>query len=99
MSKNPLDVIKDNDSTLFDAMTNAREICFTDGALSIKDKLLIAIAIDACKGAENGVRNLTVMAKEAGATNDEIMETLRVVNYICGVGSMYTAANALQDVL
>jgi len=26
------------------------------------------------------------------------METLRVVNYICGAGSMYTAAAALQDI-
>jgi len=34
-----------------------------------------------------------------GATKEEIMETLRVVNHVCGVGSIYTAAAALQDIL
>jgi alkylhydroperoxidase/carboxymuconolactone decarboxylase family protein YurZ len=36
---------------------------------------------------------------EAGATKQEIMQTIRITQYIFGVGSAYTAANALKDVL
>jgi len=39
------------------------------------------------------------MAIEAGATKQELAETLRVAQYVSGVGSVYTAAHALQDVL
>jgi alkylhydroperoxidase/carboxymuconolactone decarboxylase family protein YurZ len=35
----------------------------------------------------------------AGATKDEIAEALRVAQFIGGVGSVYTAAEALRDVL
>jgi alkylhydroperoxidase/carboxymuconolactone decarboxylase family protein YurZ len=34
---------------------------------------------------------------KAGATREEIVETLRVAKYICGVGSVYTAAWAFKD--
>jgi len=34
---------------------------------------------------------------KAGATREEIVETLRVAQYICGVGSVYTAARAFKD--
>ena len=38
-------------------------------------------------------------AMKAGATKEEIMETLRVAQYISGVGSAYTAAQALKEIL
>jgi alkylhydroperoxidase/carboxymuconolactone decarboxylase family protein YurZ len=33
----------------------------------------------------------------AGATKQEVGDALRVVNMICGVGSMHTAAQGLKD--
>jgi alkylhydroperoxidase/carboxymuconolactone decarboxylase family protein YurZ len=33
----------------------------------------------------------------AGATKEEILEVIHVVHYICGVGSVYTAAQGLQE--
>ena len=99
MNGNPLNIIKESDLELFEQIVNARELAFKDGKISKKNKLLIALAIDAVKHSENGIRSLAVQALENGATKDEIMETLRVVNYICGVGSMYTAAQALKDIL
>jgi alkylhydroperoxidase/carboxymuconolactone decarboxylase family protein YurZ len=36
---------------------------------------------------------------EAGATKEEVMEAVRIANYIGGIGSVYTAANALRDIL
>jgi hypothetical protein len=37
--------------------------------------------------------------KLVGATRAEIAEALRVAQYICGVGCVYTAARALKEVL
>ena len=98
MSANPLDIIKKVDSELFDNISKTREISLEDGALSKKNKILIAIALDASHGAVNGVKSLASLAMQNGATKEEIMEAIRVANYISGVGSVYTAANALKDI-
>jgi len=55
------------------------------------------MALDASEGAVEGVRSLAEQAMKAGATRQEIIETLRVAQYICGVGSVYTAACAFKD--
>jgi len=55
------------------------------------------MALDASEGAVEGVKSLAEQAMEAGTTREEIIETLRVVQYICGVGSVYTAARAFKD--
>lgn len=99
MSTHPLGIIKEADATLFDKICNMREFAFEDGEISKKNKLLIALAIDISKNAENGIRSLAGAALAAGASKKEIMETLRIANYICGAGSMYTAAAALEDIL
>jgi len=99
MNGNPLNIIKESDLSLFEQIGNARELAFKDGEILKKNKLLIALAIDAAKHSENGIKSLAIQALESGATKNEIMETLRIVNYICGVGSMYTAAIALKDIL
>jgi alkylhydroperoxidase/carboxymuconolactone decarboxylase family protein YurZ len=62
-------------------------------------KLLIAIVLDAVNGASDGVRSLAGEAIKAGATKEEIAEALRVAQYICGVGCLYTADRALKEVL
>jgi len=98
MPKHPLEVIGANDPELLDEMCRARDLALTDGALSWKHKLLIALALDAAHGAVAGVRSLALQAMQHGATKAEIMEALRVVYHICGAGSIYTAAAALQEI-
>lgn len=99
MNKNPLDVIMENDHELFTHISADKNTAFKAGALSVKTKLLIGLALDAAKGSVEGVKSLAIQAVDAGATKDEIFDTLRVVYYIYGVGSMYTAAKALEDVI
>ena len=99
MSGNPLDPIKKSDAVLFGQIEDSRELAFKDGEMSRKNKLLIALAIDAAKLSHGGIRSLTTQALENGATKNEIMETLRVAYFICGVGSIYAAAEALKDIL
>ena len=54
------------------------------------------MALDASEGAVEGVKSLAEQAMEAGTTREEIIETLEVAQYICGVGSVYTAARAFK---
>ncbi len=99
MEKGPLDIISQKDPELFKNVTEAGKYAYADGALSGKHKLLIAIALDAAQGAENGVKSLAMQAMKAGATKEEILESVRVAYYICGVGCVYTAANGLKDII
>jgi len=74
MSEDPLNVFKRLDSEFFRTIENARDFTFTDGVLSRKYKLLVAMALDASVGAVEGVRVLAQSAMEAGATKEEIAE-------------------------
>lgn len=99
MSENPLQVIMDKDPEFFKLLESTRELAFSEGGMPMKYKLLIAMALDAASGAVDGVKNLAVQAMQAGATREEVMEAIRITQYIFGVGSVYTAARALNDVL
>lgn len=97
MNKNPLEIIQKNDEALFDTLNASRELAFKENALPLKEKLLIALALDASHGAVEGVKTLAKRALDCGASKEEIMDTLRVAYFISGVGSIYTAARALEE--
>ena len=97
MAEHPLETIKNLDPELFKLVENTQQLALSGGALPRKFKLLIALALDASHGATGGVTSLAQAAMQAGATKEEIAETLRVAQYISGVGSTYTAARALQE--
>jgi len=95
MPENPLSVFETSDPELLKDLEKTRDLAFSDGALPKKVKFLIAVALDASKGADGGVRSLAQGAMNAGATKQEIMEALRVAHFICGAGSTYTAGKGL----
>jgi alkylhydroperoxidase/carboxymuconolactone decarboxylase family protein YurZ len=97
MSEYPLKIFEKLDPELLKLVENTRELALTDGALPKKFKLLIAMALDASHGAVQGVKALAQAAMQAGATKEEITEALRVAQYVSGVGSVYTAAHALNE--
>ena len=97
MAENPLKILEKLDPELLTLVDNTKELALNDGALPRKIKLLIAMALDASEGAVEGVKSLAEQALKAGATKEEIMEALRVADYICGVGCVYTAARAFKD--
>ncbi len=94
---NPLEVFERLDPELLKLVENNREVALSDGALPKKFKILIAMALDASKGTIQGVNSLAQAAMQAGATKEEIAETLRVTHFICGAGSVYTSAHALKE--
>jgi alkylhydroperoxidase/carboxymuconolactone decarboxylase family protein YurZ len=97
MAENPLSVVEKLDLKLFKNVEATQTLALADGALPKKVKLLMAMALDASHGTVEGVKALTLQAMKAGATKEEIMETLRVAQYISGVGCVYVAAHAYQD--
>lgn len=89
----------DNDPVFFAMLENSRELSFVEEGIPLKYKFLIAMALDAANGAVEGVKVLALQAIEAGATKEEVMQAIRITQYIFGVGSAYTASKALDDVL
>ena len=99
MTDDPLNTIIKADPDLFGLIGQSGELTFSEEGIPLQYKFLIAMALDASEGAENGVRNLATQAINAGATKEEVMQAVRIANYISGIGSVYTAANALKDVV
>ena len=97
MPKSPLDVLEKMDPQLVKQVKDSKTLAIMDGALSKKVKLLIAMALDAAHGTESGVKSLGSQAMQAGATKEELLETLRVAHYVAGAGAVFTAAHAIED--
>lgn len=97
MNENPLKVFEKLDPELLRLVESTRALALNDGALPRKIKLLMAMGLDASQGAVEGVKSLAEQAIKVGATKEEMMEALRVADFICGVGCVYTAARAFKD--
>ena len=97
MVEHPLKIFEKIDPELLNLVKTTNDFALADGALPRKIKFLIAMTLDASEGAVEGVRLLTEQAMKAGATKEEVVETLRVAQYISGVGSVYTATRAFKD--
>ena len=98
MANHPLDVFNRVDPDFFKHVANTREFALGEGTIPLKYKFLIAMALDAVEKTSDGVKTLATAAIKAGATKEEIAETLRIAQYISGVGTTYTAATALSEI-
>ena len=99
MSENPMDVIRAFDPELVKDYLEFEGKLFQDGALPKKFKFLIAMALDIIKRAAPGVEAYTLQALEAGATWDEVKETIRVAYYIGHASPLWTAIYGLKNVV
>jgi alkylhydroperoxidase/carboxymuconolactone decarboxylase family protein YurZ len=97
MAENPLKIIEKLDLELFKNVEATQILALADGVLPKKVKLLMAMALDASHGTVEGVKALTQQAMKAGATKEEIMETLGAAQYISAIGCVYTAAHAFKE--
>jgi len=97
MPDHPLKTMRSLDPKLIGHLAATEEFVYADGALPPKIKLLIAMAFDASHGAIDGVRGLASRAMKAGATKEEIIETLRVAYLFGGIGSVYIASQGLRE--
>jgi alkylhydroperoxidase/carboxymuconolactone decarboxylase family protein YurZ len=97
MAENPLSILEKIDPQLLKLVRDTNGFALADGALPRKVKFLIAMALDAAHGTVEGTKALAEQAMKAGATQEEIVEAIRVAQYISGVGSVYVAARALKE--
>lgn len=70
--------LKERDPELFASVHKMLQGVMAPGKLDVKTKLLIAIAVDASKGARPSIENLANQARKMGITNEEIHEALNV---------------------
>jgi alkylhydroperoxidase/carboxymuconolactone decarboxylase family protein YurZ len=95
----PLETMRRIDPVFMKNLDATDALTYSDGALSRKVKLLMAMAFDASNGAADGVAALARSAMKEGATKEEIAEAIRVAVNLGGVGAAYTASYALKDVV
>jgi len=99
MAEHPLTTMEKLDPELMEHLHASQDFFYADGALPKKIKLIIALAFDAAHGAENGVRALAAAAMRKGASKAEIAEAIRVAYHLTGVGTIYTAAQGLRELV
>lgn len=98
MARIPLFVeeFKSIDPDLYQAACQTIEMAMAPGELDQKTKLLITLALDAYKGAVEGVRVLAAQAREAGATDGEMAEAIRLAYFVAGMDSLKTGLAAFK---
>jgi AhpD family alkylhydroperoxidase len=72
------------------------EAAYADGALSTKHKRLVALGVALGRGCTNCILGQTMRAFEAGATVDEVLETLGVAVAIGGTMGMAESLRVIR---
>lgn len=67
-----------------------------DGALPAKYKSLLVMALDAAENHGKGVASNADIAREQGASEAEVLETLQVVTLVCGLQGLSAASHAFD---
>ena len=83
--------------TLLKDVTAVRENVMADGALPGKVKILMSMLCDAILAHPDGVANIAQRARAAGASDDEIAETIGVAFVMGGMPGLVTGANAFRS--
>ena len=72
------------------------EFTFSPGALDVKTKMLIAMAINARTGMGYGCSEIAKILEGMGTTKDEIKEALRVATTVGAIQGIVTGSEAYQ---
>ncbi|HWI55325.1 MAG TPA: carboxymuconolactone decarboxylase family protein [Desulfobacteria bacterium] len=89
--------LRKRDKELFEAVHTIMQKVMSPGKLDVKTKLLIAIAVDAAKGARPGVENLSKQARKAGISDEEINEALTVAMASANLQFLSSADAAFEE--
>ncbi|MGE5421809.1 MAG: carboxymuconolactone decarboxylase family protein [Ignavibacteriales bacterium] len=85
------------DEDLCRQVTATTELAMQPGALDVKTKLLITLALDSFKGAGEGVKVVAAQARAAGATDQEMAEAIRLAYFVAGLDVIKTGLNAFNS--
>ena len=75
-----------------------RNQILNNGPLSDKEKYLIALATTVAVKSQNCIKVQSEKAKEAGASEDEIIQTMLIVGLVCGNSPLNTAYSSYFDI-
>ncbi len=89
-------LLEENAPDLMKAVAGTRETVLVDGALSLKVKTLMTMLCDALLAHPDGVANIANRARAAGATEEEIAETIGVAFLFGGMPALVTGSNAFR---
>ncbi|MCS5666820.1 MAG: carboxymuconolactone decarboxylase family protein [Dehalococcoidia bacterium] len=92
-----LDLMEQGAPELMKVVTETRESILPDGALSNKTKTLMTMLCDALLGHDGGVTTIANRARAAGASEEEIAETVGVAFLMGGLPALVTGSNAFKN--
>jgi len=84
------------DRELADEIKGLVALAMEPGELDQKTKLLITLALDAYKGAAEGVKVIAEQLKALGATPQEMMEAIRLAYFVAGLDVIKTGLKAFE---
>ena len=90
------DLLKSGAPDILKVSEDARDSILPDGALSNKTKTLMTMLCDALLGHGGGVTTIANRARAAGASEEEIAETVGVAFLMGGLPALVTGANAFK---
>ena len=90
-------ILEESTPDLFKMATELQKTVLVEGTLSIKTKTLMMMLCDTLLTHNDGVANLAKQARDLGASNAEITETLAVALMMGGLPALVTGANAFRD--
>jgi len=90
------DLLKTGAPDILKVSEDARDAILPDGALSNKTKTLMTMLCDALLGHGGGVTTIANRARAAGASEEEISETVGVAFLMGGLPALVTGANAFK---
>ncbi|MCD1293473.1 carboxymuconolactone decarboxylase family protein [Methanocella sp. CWC-04] len=91
-----LELVKDTDPEMFEVISQMDDHILKEGAISAKNKRLIAMAITAALQCDKCVDTHARAALYLGATKEEIMEALFVSLLTAGAPSIASAKNTIR---
>lgn len=81
-------MLNNEDPEVLKSLYAYRRAVFKDGALSLKEKELIAVALACVSKCDKCLSHHSEAAKKAGATGKEILEAIEVAMYMTGPDAM-----------
>ena len=87
-----------NSSKIYDCFLTMERLAYADGALSKKHKELTGLAVSVVQGCESGMQWHAEQARVAGATFEELLETIEVAIELGG-GPAVVASRFVLEVM
>jgi alkylhydroperoxidase/carboxymuconolactone decarboxylase family protein YurZ len=92
-----MEILEQHDPEFAHLVAGNREVVMKDGAIPARYKVLMTLLVDAILGHAEGVHSIAQRARAAGASEQEICETVRVAYDCGGMPALITALGAFHQ--